>query len=95
MADRPFRRHPSVVSTTEEAFIAGAETHRVPASATLYPWDSARQDVLKQYQLRLPEPYLEKLRYIGQHTPFSMQQFCLEVLLPAIDAKIAELIATG
>lgn len=95
MADRPFRRHPSVVSTTEETFIAGAETHRVPASATVYPWDTARQDVLKQYQLRLPEPYLEKLRYIGQHTPFSMQQFCLEVLLPAIDAKIAELIATG
>ena len=94
MANRPFHRNPHAISTAEEAFITGAETHTVSASATSYPWDAARQDVLKQYQLRLSEPYLEKLRYIGQHTPLSMQQFCLEVLMPAIDAKIAELIRT-
>ena len=91
MASRPFRRNPNAVSTAEEAFITGAETRTVSASAMSYPWDTARPDVLKQYQLRLPEPYLEKLRYIGQHTPLSMQQFCLEVLMPAIDAKIAAL----
>lgn len=94
MTNRPFRRNPSAISPAADVFIAGAETHAVSPSPTSYPWDTARRDVLKQYQLRLPEPYLEKLRYIGHHTPLSMQQFCLESLLPAIDAKIAELIGT-
>lgn len=94
MTNKPFRRHPTLAPTTAEAFIAGAETHTVVAPAISYPWETARSDVLKQYQLRLPEPYLEKLRYIGQHTPHSMQQFCLDILLPAIDAKITELTGT-
>ena len=29
--------------------------------------------------------------FIAEHTPERMQQFCLNVLLPAIDAKLAEL----
>jgi hypothetical protein len=49
--------------------------------------------VIKIYNLRLPEPYLLKLKYISEHTPASMQKFCIEVLLPAIDAKIEELTA--
>jgi hypothetical protein len=58
-----------------------------------HPWEApgVRTDVAKVYNLRLPEPYLLKLKYIAEHTPDSMQQFCLSVLLPAIDAKIAEL----
>ena len=28
---------------------------------------------------------------IAEHTPERMQQFCLNVLLPAIDARIADL----
>lgn len=61
-----------------------------PAS---YPWEApgVRADVVKVYNLRLPEPYLLKLKYIAERTPDSMQQFCLSALLPAIDAKIAEL----
>ena len=43
------------------------------------------------YNLRLPEPYLLKLKYIAEHSPASMQQFCLSVLLPAINARIEEL----
>jgi hypothetical protein len=50
-----------------------------------------REDVLKLYNLRLPEPYLLKLKYIAEHTPDSMQKFCLDALLPAIDAKIEQL----
>ncbi len=58
-----------------------------------YPWDSptVREDVAKVYNLRLPEPYLLKLKYIAEHTPHSMQKFCLDVLLPEIDKKIREL----
>ena len=59
-----------------------------------HPWEerNLRDDVLKVYNLRLAEPYLLKLKYIAEHTPGSMHQFCIDALLPAIDKKIAELI---
>jgi hypothetical protein len=62
-----------------------------------YPWEDpkVRDDVLKVYNLRLPEPYLLKLKHIAENTPGSMQKFCLDALLPAIDAKIAELARKG
>jgi hypothetical protein len=50
-----------------------------------------RADITKVYNLRLPEPSLLKLKCIAEHTPESMQKFCLDLLLPAIDAKIDEL----
>ena len=89
----------------ETAFIEGAERQtdratqveqrkaKVPVAGE-FPWEapSVREDVAKVYNLRLPEAYLLKLRYIAEHTPDSMQKFCLDVLLPAIDQKIEELI---
>jgi hypothetical protein len=59
-----------------------------------YSWQGprVRDDVQKVYNLRLPEPYLLKLKYIAEHTPRSMQRFCLDALLPAIDAEIEALI---
>ena len=78
-------------------FIEGAERHktaqgRTRASESL-PWDDPdiRDDVLKLYNLRLPESYLLKLKYIAAHTPGSMQRFCLDALLPAIDEEIEQL----
>lgn len=86
-------------------FIGGAGVHTpeppAPAAASAlpvaapepYPWAApgVRADVAKVFNLRLPEPALLKLKYIAEHTPESMQQFCQRVLLPAIDAKIQEL----
>lgn len=81
-----------------EAFIAGATTKSETAASfsktsSIYPWEEAgvRDDVLKLYNLRLPEPYLLKLKYIAEHTPDSMQKFCWQVLQDAIDKKIEEL----
>lgn len=90
-----------------EAFVGGAGVPRseptasappeptpvLEAAPMAYPWEApgVREDVAKVFNLRLPEPYLLKLKYIAEHTPDSMQQFCLGVLLPAIDARIAEL----
>ena len=82
-----------------EDFIAGAETALAVANdeksshTKSLPWEApkVREDVLKVYNLRLPEPYLLKLKYIAEHTPHSMQKFCLEALLPVIDAKIEQL----
>jgi hypothetical protein len=50
-----------------------------------------RADITKVYNLHLPEPSLLKLKYIAEHTPDSIQKFCLDLLLPAIDTKIGEL----
>ena len=62
-------------------------------STPVYPWDAKeiRDDVLKVYNLRLPEAYLLKLKYIADHTPGSMQKFCMDALLPAIDQEIDRL----
>lgn len=100
-----FTRKPKVQETPAvEDFIAGAEqrtslssdmesSHTIPYDTDPYPWEDpkVREDVLKVYNLRLPEPYILKLKYIAEHTPDSMQKFCLDALLPAIDAKIERL----
>jgi len=73
---------------------APPEPPSVPEAAPRpYPWAApgVRADIAKVYNLRLPEPALLKLKYIAKHTPDSMQQFCLSVLLPAIEARIQEL----
>lgn len=59
------------------------------------PWEDPRirDDVLKPYNLRFPEAYLLKLKFIAEHTPQSMHAFCLSQLLPAIDRKVEELLA--
>lgn len=80
-----------------EAFISGAEQKAdlkpVKKRTAAYPWEEAgvRDDVTKVYNLRLPEAYLLKLKYIAEHTPDSMQKFCLNVLQGAIDKKIDQL----
>lgn len=90
-------RLPGKKSSEIEAFISGAED-RTAKSAIVekkasYPWEDpgVREDVTRVYNLRLPEPYLLKLKFISEHTPDSMQKFCLNVLQNAIDAKIGEL----
>lgn len=96
-----FTRKPSPYTAPGvDEFIAGAEQQVEVSSNVIsydtksYPWEDTkvRDDVLKVYNLRLPEAYLIKLKYIAENTPDSMQQFCLGALLPAIDAKIEELI---
>jgi hypothetical protein len=84
-----------------DAFISGAETKSKPTPVTRarkkeisYPWlePGVRDDVIKPYNLRLPEPYLLKLKFISENTPDSMQKFCISVILDAIDKKIEDLI---
>ena len=82
-----------------DAFVTGAGAPvSAPVAASApppWPWETARPDVQKTFNLRLPEPHLLMLRYIAEHTPDSMQTFCQKLLLPAIEAKIAELTQGG
>lgn len=91
-------RLPGKKNSEIEAFISAAED-KTTKSAVIdkgasFPWEKPgiRDDVTKVYNLRLPEPYLLKLKYIAEHTPDSMQKFCLNILQEAIDTKIEELI---
>jgi hypothetical protein len=90
-------RLPGKKSSDIEAFIAGAEEKTAKSAivekVASYPWEEpgVRVDVTKVYNLRLPEPYLLKLKYISENTPDSMHKFCLNVLQDAIDTKIKEL----
>ncbi len=60
-----------------------------------YPWQAlgVREDVKKVFNLRLSEPYFLKLKYLSEQTRVKMQEICLEVLLPAIDAEVEKLMA--
>jgi hypothetical protein len=90
-------RPPGKTKQDLDAFLGGAEERvevkKPQKQNASYPWEEAgvRDDVVKVYNLRLPEPYLLKLKYIAEHTPNSMQTFCLNVVEEAIDKKIKEL----
>lgn len=78
-----------------DTFVEGANSAEVSsvARSIAYPWTApnVREDVQRVYNLRLPEPYLLKLKYIAEQSPRSMQRFSLDVLLPAIDAEITRI----
>lgn len=59
--------------------------------ADTHPWETANDRVMKAINLRLPEPTWAKLRYIADHTPFSIQKFVMYHLEPAIEGAIKEL----
>lgn len=59
-----------------------------------FPWldPNLREDVTRGFNLRLNEPYLNKLRYIAKKNGSSMQQFCQAILTKAIDKEVRSLI---
>ncbi len=89
------RRKPKKKSA--DNFISGAENSGSANPATkdeVFPWEEAgvRDDVLKNFLLRLPEPAWLKLKYIAVNTPDSMQAFCLKHVLAAIDEKLNDMV---
>ena len=90
---RSFRRRPR----TADEFIQAAETPESapPEASGPLPWDAARSDVTKLYQLRLPEQHYLMLKYITARTPYSMHAFCLSALLEAIEAKAFDVLKSN
>lgn len=58
-----------------------------------YPWENPEFSprVQKQYNLRLDEVTLEKLRWVGKNVTVSTHQWVVDVLKEAIEAKIQEI----
>lgn len=102
MEERNLRSKPPVPKTLEELeaarqrFIAG-EDHVDENPRKIHdevlPWEApyVREDVKKLFSLRLSEPEMLKLQFITKKTGKSMHQFCLEAVLPAIEAEIDRL----
>lgn len=89
---------------TKKEFVKGVAQHGSlttkiePSEVTdqlQYPWNAplVRDDVLKLFNIRLPEKDWLKLKYISECKNKSMQQFCLDFLIPAINKEIKKLTA--
>ncbi|WP_092342858.1 MULTISPECIES: hypothetical protein [Candidatus Ichthyocystis] len=64
-------------------------TQQRASRKTRLPWEGKRTDKkTEQFNLRLSECELEKLRFISANTPLSMQSFIRSALTTAIEKKI-------
>lgn len=89
---------PKAPDDAMEAFILGEEEsqetpQRKNLSAEVFPWeaDHVRDDVIKSINLRLPEPYILKLKYLSEQTNISQQKLIRDILCPVLDQQIEEI----
>jgi len=88
----PLRSTPARKPDTDlDKFAAGAG--KFSATRELYPWEEPhiREDVKRNLPLRIPEPLYMKLKYIAEHTPYSMNSFILERLTEQIELEIVRM----
>ncbi len=59
----------------------------------VYPREEphVREDVKKTLPLRIDEPLYLKLKFIAEHTPYSMNSFILDRVIDEIEEEIARL----
>lgn len=57
------------------------------------PWEApaVRSDVIKAFNLRLPEPLKLKLDFIRARTRVSVHEFIMDALVPAVEREIERL----
>jgi hypothetical protein len=61
-----------------------------PPQKQNYPWEKAREDVLKTFNLRLPEEYALKLEFLSERTGSSKHEICIAAVRREIDQLIKE-----
>lgn len=56
------------------------------------PWEApyVRDDVVKGYALRLPEPLYLKLKYVADRTGRSMNQVCRDAIESTVEAALRD-----
>ena len=86
------------VDEKKEAFILGEITdqddcHQEDSHQELFPWETehVRDDVIKSINLRLPEPYILKLKYLSEQTNISQQKLIRDILCPVLDQQIEQI----
>jgi hypothetical protein len=93
----PLRSTPARKKETDlDRFAAGAGKNG-SSSEDMYPWEEPhiREDVKKNLPLRISEPLYMKLKYIADHTPYSMNSFILEHLTEQIEQEISRMTRKG
>lgn len=88
------RSTPTIKNTSDLDKFAAAAGKDSGVRDEVYPWEDPRirEDVKKNLPLRLPEPLYMKLKYIADHTPYSMNSFILERLSQEIEDEIQSLL---
>ncbi len=94
--------HPPKLTKEEiirENFIAEADTKiskidLAEESDQILPWEnpSVRPDIKISFTLQIYEPYILKLRYISSKTNKSQQNIVRQILEPAIDDLLKQLL---
>lgn len=56
-----------------------------------HPWYDANERIIKVFNLRLPEPLHEKLRYVSYQDRKSVHEFCLRAVTAAVDKRLKQL----
>ncbi|MFT5726160.1 MAG: hypothetical protein ACI8PB_000278 [Desulforhopalus sp.] len=89
------RSTPSIKKAPSLDQFAAAAGTRKNDTDEVYPWEDprVREDVKKNLPLRLPEALYMKLKYIADHTPYSMNSFILEKLTEEIEGEITSLLS--
>jgi len=103
MRKRPNRSSDDSRKRAVDEFVQGAEqnpredgsskTDEDGSKDKLYPWEESqvREDLKKNYPLRLPEPLYLKLKYVSEETGRSMNDLCNEAVRDLIAEKVLEL----
>ncbi len=73
-----------------QQFIRDGDFSNAKQEPILYPWQAGhvREDVIKVFNLRIPEPYFLKLEYLSKQTRLSKQSICLDAITSVIDQEI-------
>lgn len=97
LISKPPARKSEQDQTMLDNFINSAKTsdkNSKEMSKGNFPWEnpSIREDVKKQFILRLPEPYFLKLKFISEKTGKSMHKILVESLIPIIEDELNNII---
>lgn len=77
-----------------ESFIEGAEKppeESEQEKTKKYPWDDANPEIIKTFNLRLPQPLKMKLDYIVERSPKSMHKFIMDEVEKAVKRELKKL----
>ena len=56
-----------------------------------HPWDDANERIIKVFNLRLPEPLHERLRYVSYQDRQSVHEFCMRAVTAAVEKRLKQL----
>jgi len=84
---------PKLTEFDIEAFKKGANNeinYSLPVTHKTNMWDNARIDVIKPFNLRMPEEYYIKLNYLSKKKRISKNKICLEAVISEIERMLEE-----